>query len=347
MLMDFFFVMSGFLISGAYADRLRNWRDIGRFTKSRFARLWPLHAAMLALFVAIEAAKAIALPGIGAQPPFTGSKSISSIFTNIAMIHSLGIHHTLTWNAPSWTVSVEFYTYLIFALSCVFLPNRPVTSASALAAVGAVGVIFIARKLDANYDYGLFRCFYGFFCGVLTRHVFAAAPPRRRGRRTFATSLELVAVLGAFTYIIAFGGGWLGYGGPLIFSGFIWLYAGETGGVAQLFAAPPLVRLGEISYSIYLVHFPIIVLTALSLRLLEHVTGFSFLAHGYKGLDQMVFIEGPKWILDAVMAVYLLVVIAVANLTYAYIETPGRRIFDAPYHRFSFKIKRRAAHASS
>jgi peptidoglycan/LPS O-acetylase OafA/YrhL len=330
MLLDFFFVMSGFLIAGAYGERLKTWGDVGAFAKSRFARLWPLHIAMLTVFVAIEATKALLLPHIGAEPPFSGAKAVPAIFTNVLLIHSLHLHPMLTWNAPSWTVSVEFFTYLTLAALVVTWPKRPLATALCMALVGALGVGLIARKLDANYDYGLFRCFYGFFCGALTWRVFKAAPLVLAERRALATALEAAALVGVFAYMAVLGGAPFGFAGPLAFSLFIWLYAAEQGAVAQFLGWGPLVKLGAISYSIYLVHYPIIVITALALRLWEHVTRISLTTFGYTGLDQMLFVSGPsKWLLDGVMLVYLAVVIAVATQTYKFIEVPGRDVINA------------------
>jgi peptidoglycan/LPS O-acetylase OafA/YrhL len=329
MLMDFFFVLSGFLIAGAYGEKLKTLRDVGGFARARFARLWPLHAAMLVVFVLIELSKAAFLPHAGIQPPFSGARPFAAIVTNLLMIHSLHLHPLLTWNAPSWTVSVEFYTYLLFAALVVTWPKRPILSALVMAGVGAAGVVLIARKLDATYDYGLFRCFFGFFCGVLTWRLWKAAPRLLEGRAKLATGLELFATVGVFVYIAILGGAPFGYAGPLIFSAFIWLYACEGGAVTRRMAWPPFVRLGEISYSIYLVHFPIIVMVTLSLRLFEHVSGVNFATLGFAGIDQMSFVYGPnKWVMDAIMLVYLAIVIAVATQTYRYIEEPGRRLFS-------------------
>ncbi len=329
MLMDFFFVMSGFLIAGAYGERLQDWAAVGGFAKSRFARLWPLHAATLAVFVGVEAAKAALVPGIGMQPPFSGGKSIPAIVSNLLLIHSLHVHRSLTWNAPSWTVSVEFATYLIFAASVVLWPRRPVRAAAAFATIAAAGVILVARRLDANYDWGLFRCLYGFFCGAITYRLWKTASLRLTGRRKLATALEATALLAVLAYIICLGGPPFGFAGPLIFSAFIWLYAAEQGAVTRGLGWAPLVGLGTISYSIYLVHDPIIVMSALSLRLFERVSGVNFAALGYTGLDQMSFVSGPSmWTLDGAMLVYLVVVIVVARWTYRVIEGPGRQLFD-------------------
>ena len=329
MLMDFFFVLSGFLICCAYGDKLKTGRDAARFAQARFARLWPLHAAMLAVFVGIETAKAIFAPHLGLQPPFTGAKSVIGILTNLLLIHSLHVHPFLTWNAPSWTVSVEFFTYLLFAGLVVAWPRRPILIGAAMAAVGAFGVVLIARSLEANYDWGLFRCFYGFFCGVVTWRIWKAAPEVLKQRRMVATGLEVIATVGVFAYIAILGGPPFGYAGPLVFSAFIWIYACEAGAVTQAMRAPPLVRLGEISYSIYLTHFPIIVILTLSLRLFEHVSGVNFETLGFAGIDRMSFVYGPsKWVMDGVMIAYLGLVIAVATQTFKYIEEPGRKFFS-------------------
>jgi peptidoglycan/LPS O-acetylase OafA/YrhL len=48
---DFFFVLSGFVISHASMHRLGSFRALGTFVIRRFERVWPLHAVMLACFV--------------------------------------------------------------------------------------------------------------------------------------------------------------------------------------------------------------------------------------------------------------------------------------------------------
>ena len=54
MLVDFFFVLSGFVITHAYAGRLPSAETRVTFFKRRFARLWPLHATMLGLFILLS-----------------------------------------------------------------------------------------------------------------------------------------------------------------------------------------------------------------------------------------------------------------------------------------------------
>ena len=55
---DFFFVLSGFVITHSYAARLGTIEELGSFALKRFGRLWPLHVAVLLAFLAVESAKA-------------------------------------------------------------------------------------------------------------------------------------------------------------------------------------------------------------------------------------------------------------------------------------------------
>lgn len=103
-LVDFFFVLSGFVIALAYSDALTDGASTARFAVKRFGRIWPLHATVLALFVAIEIAKLAASHGLGFEPrnaPFTGQRPLDMLAPTFAMLHAFGLDDRLTWNYPS------------------------------------------------------------------------------------------------------------------------------------------------------------------------------------------------------------------------------------------------------
>jgi len=114
---DFFFVLSGFVVTHAYGHRLTDARATGRYVVRRIGRLWPLHAAVLVAFVAAEFGLAL-LGRMGIQlsnkPLFSGPTSIEAIGTNLLLIQALGMHPWPTWNAPSWSISVELYVNILF-----------------------------------------------------------------------------------------------------------------------------------------------------------------------------------------------------------------------------------------
>jgi peptidoglycan/LPS O-acetylase OafA/YrhL len=80
---DFFFVLSGFVISHSTWGRLCSIQDLANFVVRRFARLWPLHVTVIAILVFIEAARAY-LISVGYYSPeilgFKGQFSIASLW---------------------------------------------------------------------------------------------------------------------------------------------------------------------------------------------------------------------------------------------------------------------------
>src|SRR5579871_5277008 len=60
LMVDFFFVLSGFVIFHSYGRKLGSWSQIGRFLWLRLGRLYPLHLAFLLVFFGFEVAKWLA-----------------------------------------------------------------------------------------------------------------------------------------------------------------------------------------------------------------------------------------------------------------------------------------------
>ena len=183
---DFFFVLSGFVITYSYADRLKTLDDLGAFAIRRLGRLWPLHAVILLAFVAAEGAKAV-MAARGASfylPPFTGTNSLDTIPMNLVFGQSFGFVQHLTWNPPSWSICAEFWTYLVFATflvsSSTWLARFRFAATSLIAIIlaGCVSilVLFAQHGMDASYSLGFVRCLYGFLVGHLTYRLFRATP---------------------------------------------------------------------------------------------------------------------------------------------------------------------------
>src|SRR6201999_2420569 len=87
MFVDFFFVLSGFVIAFAYGGRLQKRDTLWPFAVRRFFRLWPLHVVVLVGFVALETYRYVST-GEG----FTGTRSLFSLFTNLTLTQSLGLN---------------------------------------------------------------------------------------------------------------------------------------------------------------------------------------------------------------------------------------------------------------
>jgi peptidoglycan/LPS O-acetylase OafA/YrhL len=71
----------------------------GTFMVRRFGRLWPLHAAILALYILLEFVALVVerhLGNFAAHPAFTGDKSPHPIVTNLLLVQSLGLENIFT-----------------------------------------------------------------------------------------------------------------------------------------------------------------------------------------------------------------------------------------------------------
>ena len=118
---DFFFALSGFVIFANYARRLRDGFGFWRFMWLRLGRLYPLHIAILLVFIGFEWIQVL-LPGFGAlavNEPFSQEgESLQFIAANIILVHALGFFNDgiQAFNQPSWSISTEFYSYALFAV---------------------------------------------------------------------------------------------------------------------------------------------------------------------------------------------------------------------------------------
>lgn len=182
---DFFFVLSGFVIAYVYADRLQRWDDVTEFIVPRFGRLWPLHVATLLFLFAMELAKLYAANRGWlnfSRPPFdpAGFNNWASIPTNLVLIQALGLHGGLSWNGPAWSICTEFWTYLVFAALCWSGRRSLTLGAAACVAGGLLIVVFAGKGMNVSYDYGFFRCIFGFFTGYFAFCLWRRISPQMR-----------------------------------------------------------------------------------------------------------------------------------------------------------------------
>jgi peptidoglycan/LPS O-acetylase OafA/YrhL len=336
---DFFFVLSGFVITHSYANRLQTLEDIGAFAIRRFGRLWPLHAVVLLAFVIVESAKAIsAARGVSfTNPPFTGSNSLNTIAMNLAFAQSFGIERQLTWNSPSWSISAEFWTYLIFAgalfSAATWLSRIRFATGSLIAAMlvgsASILILFAQHGIDATYDLGLFRCLYGFLVGHLTYRLWQAASHVK----LTSAFLEAGTLIATVVYVSVVGRTGFSFLAPLVFALVVFVFAFEAGPVSMLMSNKGNEWLGRISYSIYMwqafiifnfVDRPVSIFEKMTGQVLTTTEGAGS-ALGNEASKLIVL--GGHFVPLLVTMLYLGLLIAVASISYYLIEKPGQELF--------------------
>ncbi|CAM3868693.1 acyltransferase family protein [Litorimonas haliclonae] len=323
-MLDMFFAFSGFLMFTLYRNHLSGSAQAKSFIGKRFARLYPLHLFTFGLFFAFAVFRlwahkvGLATHEPGEVLPFSPEAADNwwSAFTNLTLTHSMGLNDSLSFNAPSWTISVEFFAYFVFAGMMLWAPPKKLWhfGLMALGVAGAYAALYnLKPNMDITYDYGFLRCLGGFFTGVLGAWAFAKvkahqeASPKPMTLKT-ASALEVTYLVVCSVFIYFSGGILQFFAAPLIF-GFVVLFALDGGYISKFMGLPVFRYLAKISYSVYMNHF--------FLAIIFGVVGTRLFPGIVSGGD------GAGLAGDLYLIPYLAVVIVMSHLTYHYIEVPG------------------------
>lgn len=315
---SFFFVLSGFVLTYVYSD-LRRPTDIRAFFLARFARIWPVHVACL-------------LIGLMVVPAMYWTEIVSTsggiLIAQLAMVQSwiLNPAWAMSLNAVAWSISVEWFFYLCFPL--LIRPWRfgAMAKLSIVAVLTAVMVISFA-PLDTYYAF-IFppSRLLEFVTGMAVCSLWLNTRARIKLGVLWGSVAETSFFLLFFLYMgfewqalnacsrFNFGGStmsnrslpagvidwFIHCGNGPIYAAMLYLMALEKGFISKGLKHPSLVWLGEISYSIYLLHFILIQYMS------EHVVAVK---------------HCNVWLL---VTVYWLAIIGLAHLMFCLIERPCR-----------------------
>ena len=312
---DAFFVISGYLITSLLLSEFRRGGRVNlwKFWLRRARRLLPAVGVLIAVSMVIAA---IVVPG---QMPQLRGDAISSL-GYFANWHFIFAHQSYfdQFQRPSmfrhlWSLSVEeqFYLFwpLVFAAGMSLFGRRKLlvgVIAGALASVALAWILFEPGTDTSRVYYGTDTHAVGLLAGVALALVWDPSGLRRGTPGRWAGPLlDAVGVCAVAFVVLSF----LrvhDYDLALYHGGYLWLalftalliavLAHPAARLGGLLAQPPLVWLGLRSYSFYLWHWPVLVLTR-------------------PGID----VSMPKGVL---IPLQLLAVLALSDLSYRYVERP-------------------------
>lgn len=287
----FFFVLSGFILAWCYHEVLatvesgRLRATATRFWRARFARVWPLHAAM---FFAVAPITLVGIAGVrdGLTAAWQGLLNVMLLHAWIPTGSRDGLAQT--FNGPSWTLSCEAFFYAIFPLLAVVLLRRlrwgiaqlAILAGTAWLTLGAIGLavgtsdtaiwMMHVFPIPRAVDFVVGVCL-GLAVVQLLQHRVLANATAVQDEPTTArwTALEAVVLAAAAASPLLWavgahevlpetlGSSWFHL--PPITAA-IGLMAFERGAISRrLLAWSPLIWLGEVSYALYLTHMPLLV----------------------------------------------------------------------------------------
>ena len=254
---DFFFVLSGFVLANAYGKKLEGGWSVFSFMRARVIRLYPLYFAGLIIGVSLT------LTGIlrGWETTPVGQVGVFLLFGLLFLpsppIYDFGGGHLYPFNGPSWSLFLELVVNFIYGLIAKALTWRWLT---VILVAGALAVAFtLARHRDVagpgwlwgHFDAAMARVVFDFFAGVALfrmrdrfRHL--KLPPVIPVLMFLAVIAAPVAAEWRYAYDAA---------AAIVFMPVIVAFASEASVSGRLAALCG--GLGAVSYGVYVLHVPL------------------------------------------------------------------------------------------
>jgi peptidoglycan/LPS O-acetylase OafA/YrhL len=297
---DVFFVISGYLISA----HIRQAVIAGDFSFSRFylRRIRRLLPALLVTLVAVLFAGYWILPAANYQQ--LSLESIFALFSgaNFLFWSQSGYFDSAASLKPllhTWSLSVEEQFYLLWPLLMVFLAGKrwALIAIFALALLSLFSAQWLIRSEPALVFFMMpFRITEFAFGACL---VWLDRSPWQHGKRAEWASLLGLALIVVSLLVLDNAVLFPGLAAlPVCLGTALMIHSGGSSQLGRLLSLPPVVYLGMISYSLYLVHWPLIVF------------------YKYVSLSPLTLLEQGGLFLAA---------LALAILMYHLVETPFRR----------------------
>jgi peptidoglycan/LPS O-acetylase OafA/YrhL len=195
-MVDLFFVLSGFVMNLNYGNRLHSAGDLTRFQFLRLGRLYPVHLLFLLLGILTAASSWFGAAAFGlnnAQESAVKDSTFASLAEQLLLIHSLGFFKIAhAFNLPSWSISVEFYTYLAFGVLCLISRYVLRLSTFIVLSGAALALLFVGGESVGNFS-EILQCLGGYFLGCLVAS-FAARHPHALPRGSTLAALAAMTL---------------------------------------------------------------------------------------------------------------------------------------------------------
>jgi peptidoglycan/LPS O-acetylase OafA/YrhL len=228
---DFFFILSGFVLCQSF---LRQTPSFVQYVTKRFFRLYPLF--IVTTLIALTLIRGANWSG-------------AELVTNLLAVQSLLTYKSI--NFPAWSIPFELVLPAFLVPFALLISRRPILALVALL-ISLVLSTYSAWRLAGGDELRWLRAVGGLAAGCALFVVWrgSRADPSRRsaalGLIFFGLAIVVMALSGTSRVLsLCF---------PILSALAIWFGAENTG----LFSTAPFQALGGWSYSIYLLHIPVL-----------------------------------------------------------------------------------------
>lgn len=299
---DLFFILSGFVIWHVHGQELAQprLRDFSRFLCLRLARLYPVSLFALLLLAALVVLR----PQWGDPPLNPASYTQRGFLLQLALVQSWGFTDHLAWNYPSWSVSAEWFCYLMFPALALIMARTG--RRGTIIAVGLMllticvsyETVFNASLDQAVGGGSLLRAAPEFFLGCLLRRLTRQVDLRHWPWTAILAGLGGLWGVSFFTAL------------PVelmaipLFAGLIVAVTVSDGVLPSVLRMRPVVTVGAASYSLYMMQAPV--------QKAAHI------------LQQWLSPTHP-WRDAVIVAAYFMLLVGGTIFVHRFVENPSRR----------------------
>ena len=302
---DFFFVLSGFIIATNYYTKISAWSVFKNYLLKRIARLGPLLYFTVIIYFIYEMLGLFLKMKVNPHPvTYYITQTIDSLFflNSTTLLGS-----TQGMNPPSWSISAEMISYFVFGVGVVSFPKKKIYFSILIVALCIVFIIVNNDYTFQNGDYGFVRGLLGFNFGVITYKISKIKDFKTNLLEVPSVLITLVAFYVTFNnkgqfqniqYLIF----------PFIFSFIVYIFRFSSGALSNALNSKPLQLLGKLSFSIYLNHYIIITII-------------------YQVCFKLLRIELTEPNITIIFFITVVIVLLYSLITYHFIELRiGRRV---------------------
>jgi len=297
---DFFFILSGFVIAANYHASVRPALSWGEFMSARIARLWPLFI-LSTLFGCV----AVTMKATRDFGYFDAQNVMYSLAINSLMLPSFlqtyGVDRLFYFNAASWSIFFEIAVNIVFIAGLRRLSLAPLlvlsgTFALLLALAGWGNGSVDGGLTSVTFHVGMARVLFGFTVGMALYLI-----RRKIAVRTSAPIVAATVIILCLSFFVE--GGWM-TDCLLVIGAYPLLVLIASGGVLGKRCAAVGGWLGDISYSVYLLQTPAML----------------FVSWACKAVIGRKIAEFAPWS----GVVFVIALIGVSYLCWRYFELPAR-----------------------
>jgi len=296
-LVDLFFVVSGFVMMYVYAEKIIHKQlKFDDYIILRLSRLYPLHIIALLLVTFFQLFRV----SLHFSPFIYENNDVYHFLLNIFLLHGGFFERGFSFNGPSWVITSELVAYIIF----FFIISKIKSKYIAFFGMIILGIFILKCRLYLPFfNPNIARGLAGFFIGCITyklNDVFFQSKTRKNFLIVSGLILLFISII-AIDLQTNFTTFQLGeyISLPILVYPLLIMVVLNVSFLNKSMSLAPLIFFGHISYSIFLLHFPIQILIDTATK--------------YFGLTSYSY---------AIFYLFIAMTITSSWFTYKYVEAP-------------------------